>query len=83
MSKGGGGSYGNQFRNNEIRAESGSENVGIADSFNGPGQGGLNFSDDEVIAGERYKKVGVTGVGNTSRGGSTEEQGWSIDPCNL
>ncbi|XP_034197942.1 uncharacterized protein LOC117613449 isoform X1 [Prunus dulcis] len=63
--KGGGCSSRNQFCNNEIRAESGSEYVGIADSFNGPGQGGLNFSDNKVIAGERCKQVGVTGVGNT------------------
>ncbi|XP_034197943.1 uncharacterized protein LOC117613449 isoform X2 [Prunus dulcis] len=66
MNKGGGGSSRNQFCNNEIRAGKGSEYVGIADSFNGPGQGALNFSDNKVIAGERSKQVGVTGVGNTT-----------------
>ncbi|CAL8083716.1 unnamed protein product [Prunus armeniaca] len=65
MSKGGGGSSRNQFLHNEFIAESGSEDVGIKDSFNGPGQGGLNVSGNRFVA-RGSKNVGIQGVGNTN-----------------
>ncbi|KAI5350210.1 hypothetical protein L3X38_003101 [Prunus dulcis] len=66
MSKGGGGSSRNQILHNEIIAESGSESVGIKDSFNGPGQAGFNVSGNRVVARECSKDVGIQGVGNTN-----------------
>ncbi|CAL8992175.1 unnamed protein product [Prunus brigantina] len=66
MSKGGGDSRRNQIIGNKIIAESGSESVGIQNSFNGPGQPGLDVAGNSIVARERAKNVGIQGVGNTN-----------------
>ncbi|CAL8992176.1 unnamed protein product [Prunus brigantina] len=65
MDQGGGGRSRSHVRNNEIRGGQGSRNVGITQSYNGPGQGGLDISDNTIIGGERSKTVGIRRVGNT------------------
>ncbi|KAL6293598.1 hypothetical protein ACE6H2_001740 [Prunus campanulata] len=65
MDQSGGGSSRSQFRDNNFSGGQGSKNVGITDSYNGPGQAGLDCSENTVTADAQAENVGIHGVGNT------------------